>query len=181
MGAIRMKQPSLVVHSHDVPGHKYQMKWTWKMQPNATARDLANWVLHANHGQFGAQGQRLENIIINCHGDAGQLYIGGTRAAAFRIADVGNFGVLQGHDIGTIWLVACEVARGRGTAAGQDGMAFCAALAQAAGCDVVAGGEDQHVEFGFYLRGCPWGCIDEFEGVAYRFKPTGGYVWYSFG
>ena len=26
---IRMKQPSLVVHSHDVPGYKYQMKWTW--------------------------------------------------------------------------------------------------------------------------------------------------------
>src|SRR5262245_60966559 len=96
MGAIRMKQPSLVVHSHDVPGYKYQMKWTWKMMPKATARDVANWVLNANSGQFGAQHQRLENIIINCHGNAGQLFIGGTKAVAFGIANVGDFAVLHG-------------------------------------------------------------------------------------
>ena len=45
---IRMKQHSLVVHSHDVPGYKYQMQFTWKMQRNAAPRDIVNWVRYLN-------------------------------------------------------------------------------------------------------------------------------------
>lgn len=115
---IRIKQPALVVHAHDVPGYKYQMKWTWKMLPGAAARDIVNWILHANNGQFGAQKQRLENVIINCHGAPGSLFIGGTGSPALDIKSVGVFSALQGCDIGAIWLVACEVANQQGVATG---------------------------------------------------------------
>lgn len=175
---IPMKQPSLVVHSHDVPGYKYQMKWTWNMLPGATAQDIVNWVLHSNSGRYGAQGQRLENVIINCHGAPGSLLIGGIRNPGFDISSVNIFSALQGCDIGTIWLVACEVASQQGVANGGVGKTFCLELARTAGCDVIASAEVQHVEFGFYLRGCPWGCIDSYEGLTYRFKPNGGHIYY---
>jgi len=175
---IRIKQPALVVHAHDVPGYKYQMKWTWKMLPGAAARDIVNWILHANNGQFGAQKQRLENVIINCHGAPGSLFIGGTGSPALDIKSVGVFSALQGCDIGAIWLVACEVANQQGVATGGVGKTFCADLAKTAGCDVIASATIQHVNLGFYLRGCPWGCIDDFEGLTYRFKSAGGHLYY---
>ncbi len=175
---IRIKQPALVVHAHDVPGYKYQMKWTWKMLPGAAARDIVNWILHANNGQFGAQKQRLENVIINCHGAPGSLFIGGTGSPALDIKSVSVFSALQGCDIGAIWLVACEVANQQGVATGGVGKTFCADLAKTAGCDVIASATIQHVNLGFYLRGCPWGCIDDFEGLTYRFKSAGGHLYY---
>lgn len=175
---IRMKQPSLVVHSHDVPGYKYQMKWTWKMLPGAIAGDIVNWILHANNGQFGARRQRLENVIINCHGTPGSLLIGGTGSPALSLGNVSVFSTLQGCDIGAIWLVACEVAAQQGVATGGVGKAFCAELAKTAGCDVIASAATQYVNLSFHLRGCPWGCIDDFEGLTYRFKPTGGHMYY---
>ena len=175
---IRIKQPALVVHAHDVPGYKYQMKWTWKMLPGAAARDIVNWILHANNGQFGAQKQRLEYVIINCHGAPGSLFIGGTGSPALDIKSVSVFSALQGCDIGAIWLVACEVANQQGVATGGVGKTFCADLAKTAGCDVIASATIQHVNLGFYLRGCPWGCIDDFEGLTYRFKSAGGHLYY---
>ncbi len=175
---IRMKQPSLVVHSHDVPGYKYRMKWTWEMLPGASAGDLVNWVLHANGGQFGARRQRLENIVVNCHGSPGSLFIGGTGSPDLNIGNMGVFSSLRGRDIGTIWLVACEVAAQLGGATGGVGKSFCAELAKTAGCDVIASAATQHVNVGFYLRGCPWGCIDDYEGLTYRFKPMGGHTYH---
>ena len=175
---IRMKQPSLVVHSHDVPGHKYQMKWTWKTLPGATAGEIVNWILHANNGQFGARKQRLENVIINCHGTPGSLWIGGTSHPGLHSGNIGVFSALQRCNIGTIWLVACEVAAQQGVATGGVGKTFCADLAKTTGCEVIASAATQHVNLGFYLRGCPWGCIDDYEGLTYRFKPTGGHLYY---
>lgn len=175
---IRIKQPALVVHAHDVPGYKYQMQWTWKMLPGAAAGDIVNWILHANNGQFGARKQRLENVIINCHGAPGSLFIGGAGNPALDIKNVSVFSALQGCNIGAIWLVACEVANQQGVATGGIGKAFCAELAKTAGCDVIASATIQHVNLSFYLRGCPWGCIDDFEGLTYRFKPTGGHLYY---
>jgi len=111
-----MKQPSLVVHSHDVPGYKYRMKWTWEMLPGASAGDIVNWVLHANDGQFGARRRRLENIVVNCHGSPGSLFVGGTSSPDLNIGNMGVFSGLRSCDIGTIWLVACEVAAQQGVA-----------------------------------------------------------------
>ena len=175
---IRIKQPALVVHAHDVPGYKYQMKWTWKMLSGAAAGDIVNWILHASNGQFGARKQRLENVIINCHGAPGSLFIGGTGSPAVDIKSVSVFSALQGCNIGAIWLVACEVANQQGVATGGVGKTFCADLAKTAGCDVIASATIQHVNLGFYLRGCPWGCIDDFEGLTYRFKSAGGHLYY---
>jgi hypothetical protein len=173
-----MKQPSLALHSHDVPGHKYQMKWTWQMPPKATARDVAYWILYAaDHSKE----MGLENVILNCHGGPGVLGVGGEGASDPQIdlSNVGVFSLLKDTDLGTIWLVSCDVAAVEKGPGGQDGKRFCAELAKAADCEVVAAGVDQRVDVSFYLRMCPWGCIDDFEGVAYRFYPSGGYTWYS--
>lgn len=175
---IRMKQPSLVVHSHDVPGHKYKMMFTWNLPRGASAQQIVNWVLHAKDGYFGAKRNRLENIIINCHGQPGALLLGGENHPGLDIGSVNIFSALNGLNIGTIWLVACQVASQKGVAAGGTGKTFCAALARTAGCDVIASAMNQHVNFGFYLRGCPWGCIDDYEGLTYRFKPTGGHTYF---
>lgn len=175
---IKMKQPALVVHSHDVPGHRYQMMFTWNLLPKATPQQIVNWILYAKGGYFGARRNRLENVIINCHGEAGKLYIGGECNPAFEIYDVHYFSALRGLNIGTIWLVACQVSNQKGVATGGIGKDFCTALAQYAGCDVIASADTQYVNVSFYVRGCPWGCIDGFEGLTYRFKPTGEHAYF---
>jgi hypothetical protein len=173
-----MKQPSLAIHSHDVPGYKYQMRWTRYLAPKATAHDVVSAIrADAYHPpQLG-----LENVIINSHGGPGVLAVGGNGASDPQIdsSNVGVFARLHDtDDVGTIWLVGCEVA------AGTAGKNFCSALARASGCEVVAGDVDQYVNFGYYLRAyvcrCAWGGIDDFEGTAYRFYPDGGYTWYSY-
>jgi hypothetical protein len=175
---IKMKQPALVVHSHDVPGYKYQMMFTWKLLPKATPKQIVNWILNAKDGYFGAKRNRLENLIINCHGGPGKLYIGGKRNPAFDIMDVHYFSVLRRLNVGTIWLVACQVADQEGVATGGLGKMFCTALAQESGCDVIASACNQYVNPGFYLRGSPFGFIDGFEGLTYRFKPNGDHAYF---
>ena len=71
------------------------------------------------------------------------------------------------HDLG-------EVAAQQGVATGGAGKTFCAELAKTAGCDVIASAATQYVNVGFYLRGAPWGgCIDDYEGLTYRFRRAG--------
>ena len=86
---------------------------------------------------------------------------------------MGVFSSLQSCNIGTIWLVACEVAAQQGVATGGAGKTFCAELAKTAGCDVIASAATQYVNVGFYLRGAPWSCIDDYEGLTYRFRRAG--------
>jgi hypothetical protein len=161
-----------------VPGYKYQMQVTWRMQPGATPQDVVNWILYAaDHSRE----MRLDNVILNCHGRPGELAVGGKDPNLLRLnlESVGIFSMLRDTDIDTIWLVSCDVAEVETGTGGRDGKRFCSELARTAGCDVVAAAVKQRVEFGFYLRLCPWGCIDDFEGVAYRFGPAGGYTWFS--
>src|SRR5262245_12557098 len=104
-----MQQPSLALHSHDVPGYKYQMKWTWKMPRGATAQDVVHWILYAaDHSKE----MRLDNVIINAHGGPGIVGVGGKcdTDPNIELANVGLFTALRGTDIGTIWFVSCDVA-----------------------------------------------------------------------
>jgi hypothetical protein len=77
--------------------------------------------------------------------------------------------------VGTIWLVACEVAK---TESGTIGKEFCSSLSFWSGADVIAGKKKQRVNVGFYLRGLPDNAIDRYEGMVYRFTPDYDYeVW----
>ena len=165
---ITMTQPSLALHSYNVPGYEFKMWQSWKMPKSANGQDVVNWISWAiDHSPE----LHLNNVIINCHGAPGRLRIGEN----YRLTteNVGVMAALKAKAaIGTIWLVACEVAA-------KEGKFFCSQLAMATGCDVIAGDADQRVDFGFYLRFCPANAIDDYEGTAFRFSPAGGYTTYS--
>ena len=152
---LKLKQPALVLHAHDVPGYRYKMQYTWTMQRGAGAETVLNWILAAYDVLCATNGNdsRLYNVIINCHGVPGGLLAGGAGSPSINIGNIGNFSRLQRCGIRMIWLIACEVASQQGVV--------------------------QHVNlFDFYMRGCPWGCIDNFEGLTYRFKPTGQHTYF---
>lgn len=75
-------------------------------------------------------------------------------------------------NIGPIWLVACQAARGAA------GISFCQKLAVAAGTVVIAGEDDQ--ELGLYQTYRYYaglsGQIDDYEGIVYLFYPNNTYI-----
>lgn len=157
---IKLKQPSLALHSCDVPGYKYQMWTTWKMPKAATVKDVIYWILYARDQ---TPELILNNVVINCHGSDGKLYVGGDKQPTINNYNVSEFSKLKGKDIGTIWLVACEVANS------GVGKYFCQQMAQLAGCTVVAADAKQYVE----VSTCPWGCVDNYEGHTYNWDGSG--------
>lgn len=157
---IKLKQPSLVLHSHDVPGYKYQMWQSWVMPKAATAKDVVYWILYARDH---SPELWLRNVVINCHGHDGKLYVGGDGQPTINNYNVGAFSELKGKDLGTIWLVACQVAN---TGIGKY---FCEHMAQLAGCSVVAADANQYVETGT----CPFGCVDNYEGHTFEWDSSG--------
>lgn len=155
---ITLKHPSLVLHAHDVPGYRYKMHVSWNLPKGASVHEVANLILTA-HEYAGD----LENVVLNAHGASGKIFAGGTSHFAIRRSNVGVFDVARGKIKSTIWIIACEVARG------DKGSLFCSRLAQAAGCNVVASTLDQHVE----VPTCPFGCVDRYEAPAFRWNPNG--------
>jgi hypothetical protein len=161
---ITISQPALALHSSDVPGFRYQMKTTWNMPPGATAANVVYWISYAVDRSAEL---RLANVVINTHGGPGKLFVGGGKKPPIGIGDVALFSKLRTKDIGTLWLVGCLVA------IGSSGERFCSQLAAAMGCDVVAANDYQVVEQRYMKGNCPFGTIDDFEGAAYRFSPSG--------
>ena len=167
---INIKQPALALHSCDVPGFRYQMSTTWNMPAGASASNVVYWISYAvDH----TPDLELANVIINSHGDPGILYVGGKNNPEIGIEQVGLFGQLRTKDIGTIWLIGCLVATG------TNGLNFCSKLATTVGCFVVAANDDQFVETRYYRGNTPFGSIDDFEGTAYTFSPSGSKELYS--
>lgn len=176
---IRLSDPSLALHSFDVPGYKYRMWQTRKLSKYTNPTDIVNEIMWAIDN---SPEMYLDNVVINCHGNPGRLYIGAKEKylktsdtdVTINIGNVGVFAPLKKKGkLGTIWLVACKVAKG------ADGSNFCAEMARAAGCNVVGADKIQRVNFGFYLQSCPDHCIDKFEGTAYRFDADGNKEVYS--
>lgn len=169
---IKLTEPSMALHSSDVPGYKYKMWQTIKMPLYTNAHDVVNWI---SRGIDNSPEMYLDNVVINCHGAPGGMILGEKELIFdeknpyewIYSGNVSTFSVLKGRGLGTIWLVACEVAKG------ATGKQFCSDLAKAAGCNVVAADKKQRVNFGFYLRSCPDNCIDRFEGTAFRWDPQG--------
>ena len=161
---ISLKQPALALHSVDVPGFRYQMKTTWNMPTGASPSDVVFWISHMVDR---SPDLWLRNVVINCHGLPGQLFVGGKNSSPIALKDLGLFAKLRTKDIGTIWLVGCLVATG------ANGLHFCSQLAITVGCDVVGANDSQFVERRYVRGNCPFGTIDDFEGTAYRFSPSG--------
>ena len=120
---IALSNPSLVLHAHDVPGYKYKMHVSWTLPKGASARDVVNWIITA-HEYAGD----LQNVVLNAHGGPGKIYAGGTSRASIRKGNVDAFQQAKGLIRGTIWIIACEVARE------NKGTVFCSRLAKAAAC-----------------------------------------------
>lgn len=137
------------------------------MPKGATVSNLVFWIDSAikNSGGY------LCNVVINCHGNAGCLSVGGL-GDSFGIESASLFEKLRStngrYRIGRIWFVACSVTDG------VDGLGanFCKAIAKAANCKVIAANVSQEVGT-FYEIFRPFGCIDDFEGDAFEFEPDG--------
>jgi hypothetical protein len=174
---IKLRQPSLVLHSCDVPGYKYEMWKTWTMPRGASASDVVYWI---NWGIDHSPEMELHNVVINCHGSPGGLHVGGCNdskkgisgGSAIWAGDTAIFKNVRRGSLGTIYIVACEVAKSDTTA--KLGENFCKQLAINAGCFVVAADALQSVDFFFQVFRHPYGAIDDYEGNVMEFGPSGG-------
>lgn len=167
---IKMKSPSLVVNSNDVPGPNYKMWETVNAMEGMSASQLLGEIIRVNRAALELESSQLLNVVINCHGGPGALYVGGLNSPPVDMGNVGVFGWLRHRNLGTIWLVACNAARG------TEGKQFCQALSQLSGCQVVAADETQDVGVWGSIRIVSGrsGLIDEFEGTVYSFTVAGG-------
>ena len=168
---IRLASPSIALHSHDVPGYKYPMDYTINLAAGASALVVVSAIRNAVQQ---SAGKFLHNVVINCHGGSGALYVGGGGSAPLDDTTISPFDQMRG-EVGRIWLVACQVARGKAKRKGPEGIAFCAALAVTADCEVVAARRSQHVN-GVFAIFHPKNHIDRFEGTVYLFSPLGTYA-----
>lgn len=140
------------------------------MPEGASPSDVAYWIKLAVDR---SKDLALKNVVINCHGLPGELYVGGENKRPITLSDLDVFSKLRTKDIGTIWLVGCFVATG------QNGMQFCSRLAITFGCFVVGANDSQFVERRFTRGKVPVGAIDDFEGAAYWFNPSGSHEVFS--
>ncbi|HQU84694.1 MAG TPA: DUF4347 domain-containing protein [Pyrinomonadaceae bacterium] len=165
---ISIEQPALAVHSHDVPGYKYKMDYTVKLDASATIETVVMQVLISAK----KAGGKLKNLVINSHGSPGHLYVGENNTINFN--NLSRFRVTNITQplIDRIWIVACEVA-GYHRQIVNLGFPFCSELAKAAGCEVVASNRSQYVNPGFYLRFCPKNHIDNYEGEVWLWDKNG--------
>ena len=164
---IKLRQPSLVLHSWDVPGYKYLMWKSWTMPKGATASNVVFWI---NNAIDTSPEMELHNVVINCHGTPGKLHVGGSWNT-ISSGDLGIFKQVRQGSLGTIYIVACEILKD--TDSNGVGHLFCSQLAINAGCFVVAADALQSVDFIYeYLRH-PYGSIDDYEGNVTEFGPSG--------
>jgi hypothetical protein len=171
---IRMQEPSLCINSHDVPGPRYKMWRTVELAAGHGIREVISEIIHANTQSAASGGRGLRNIVINCHGYPGGLWVGGEADLDHKInrENVLLFEAVRRLNVGPIWLVACRAARG------ADGIDFCKKLAAAASTLVIASDDYQDVGVWGTVRYYTTpvsGLIDEFEGTVHIFKANGSY------
>ena len=145
-----------------------------------TPNQLVGEIVAANSAAVQTFGKTrgLQNIILNCHGYPGGLWIGGIadptdnpHSHSLQKEDLTTFGVLKPLNVGTIWIVSCDIA------GGEKGQNFCQTLANVAGTQVIVSDESQEVTNwqGVQLA-LVWmyNNIDDYEGTVYSFTPAGG-------
>jgi len=177
---IKLEQPSLAINTFDVPGPEYRMEQTVKLDKYASSIVVLSEIQAAatRSGQ-----SYLKNVVINCHGSNGYLYIGEVKSKVpgangdvreefdregIGEENLGLFSLLKGR-IGTIWITGCQVSGGSGIVT-RSGHTFCPKLAVVAGCNVVAANVYQIIN---PLRPVPRNCIHEYDGTASIWDATG--------
>lgn len=167
---IKLKQPSLILHSPDVPGYKYTSWRSWLMKKNANIRDLVYWI---NYALDESPEGYLHNVVINCHGSPGYLHIGGVWKG-FGNSETNFLRPLRTRGaVGRIFLVACKVA-GESTDSKHLGKVFCSNIAKESGTPVIASDTTQSVDIWYEHFSHPYGTIDDYEGSVFEFSPGGG-------
>jgi hypothetical protein len=134
-----------------------------------TVNQLVSLILAAQLEAMRNQGSSLLNIIINTHGFAGGLKIGGLTKKATYVDDLAPFALLKPHNVGPIWLVSCSAA------ADTTGQAFCQKLAKVAGTRVIGATDCQGQDLwqGVQLFMADHWNIDDFEGTVWMFNADG--------
>lgn len=166
----------MALNAADISWSEILMWNTWKVGGNQTREHIVEWVSVVARG---AEGGRLKNLVINCHGLPGWIGIG----QGFNSSHIGMFSAWSGL-IQNIWFVACLVARiptaayqqelnttypGFGT---SDGNVFCSRLAQTVGAYIVAPTEVQRNRGGYAI-----GQLPAYEGLLMCYNPQGGVSW----
>lgn len=167
---IRIPSPSVALNTSEFgPRDRYRLdrSFTVCRDDPPGFRDsmasVAHWVL-------GGAPAGAMHVVINAHGmerpDGVALGEGLHEGTMTRLAG------WRGR-VARIWLVACEMAATPGA------RQFCRRLAAVTGAEVISATAPQYAGFGDrafeFGRGfmIPPGVIDDFEGVAWRFRPDG--------
>jgi len=161
---IYLDPPHMVLNAQNVPGPDYKMWNTWRVPSTEPPAKICGWPAIV---AAGAPGGKLKNLVFNCHGLPGKLFVGSTWA--FDWTDIPRFAVLAGL-VENIYLVACEIVSFTG---GHDGNMFCCGIAKTAACNVFASDSDQST--GLWPT-IPYGYIDGYEGKVWKWKPDGSNV-----
>ena len=156
---ITIAQPSMVMNAEGVPGPDYHMWNTWRVPKGDKPDHILGW---AGAVARGAPGSKLNAVVINCHGDPAQLYLG----TGISWPEVPLFSNLAGC-VDDIHIVACGVVTFGGA---NDGNLFCGAIAKAAKANVYASNADQTTGAWPYI---PYGKIDGYEGKVWKWHPDG--------
>jgi len=180
---IKLTQPALAINTFDVPRPHYRMDQTVKLTKYASAMNV---IAEIDAAVGRTPQSHLENVVINCHGSPGYLYIGEIKVKTFDenmklskerfiegigAENVALFSLLRGR-IGTIWITGCQVAGGSGIVQ-RSGHTFLPQLATTVGCNVIAANVSQYVGAGLRIRLVPKDHIDDFEGTAYKWDANG--------
>jgi hypothetical protein len=176
-----LARPNMAVNDPRVRGgssvRRYRMWNTWDISATESRQHIVNWVATVVRG---ADGGKLRNLVLSCHGLPGVLQLG----EGFNSTHLALFASWRGL-VEKVWLPNCLVARipdaamqarmdrdypGTGV---SDGNVFCSGLAKQVRCYVVAATELQ-CESPVTL---PVDQMTSFEGLVLSYGPDGNVTW----
>jgi hypothetical protein len=167
---IKMKDPSFCFNSGDVGTPLYDMWRTLDAPEGIPPSRVAAAIWSANQEGLAVLGQSLQNVVINCHGNRYGLLTGGIGKHGLHKQVLGLLGILKPLNMGTFWLVSCDVA------AEDSGKSFCQELAKVVGALVIASDSSQEASFGQVAElviATAAHAINDFDGTVYSFSPSG--------
>jgi hypothetical protein len=166
MAYTQLAQPSMALNDTRLDT-AFQMWNTRTVRPEDSLANIFDNVVAVAKG---APGGKLKNLVINCHGKPGYLYLGEgmdrVETIIFRALAHGEKPLVE-----TIWILACLIARidKPGDPVRGDGNVFCSEVAQHAKATVIASTATQKSRRITH----PYGLVDEYEGTVLIYNPSG--------
>ena len=172
----QLARPNMAVNDPRLRS-RFQMWNTWNITTSEARDHIVGWVAEV---AASAQGSRLRNLVLHCHGAPGWLQLG----QGFGVEHIGLFAAWRGK-VEKVWITACQIAE-IPTAAGpsgpaaapsgpppRDGNLFISGLAKEAGCYVVASTETQCHQ----VQDVAADMMTSFEGLVLSYTPAGAPDW----